>query len=55
MKLDQIIAIVFIAILVINIVLFALKMISQTIFWVVIAISFGVSYTIKKLNGRKRK
>lgn len=54
MKTTKIIAIVFIAILVINITLLALRVIKESVFWTVIAISFIVSYIIKRRDERKK-
>jgi len=53
-KTAQILAIVFIAILVINIILLALKLISDTLFWIIIALGFIASYVLKKTNQKKR-
>ena len=45
---NQVVAISFIAILILNLILLALKKIEYKVFWMVIVIAFGVSYIIKK-------
>jgi fructose-specific phosphotransferase system IIC component len=51
----KLIAAVFICILLLNIVLFALNKIDEKTFWVVILAGFIASYTIKRINKNKEK
>jgi hypothetical protein len=53
-KTEKIIAIIFIGVLVLNIILLALNAISDMVFWIIIVISFIVSYIIKKINKREK-
>ncbi|MBR9690419.1 hypothetical protein GOV08_01920 [Candidatus Woesearchaeota archaeon] len=50
MKKTQIVAAVFIAILVLNFLLFVFGVYKQDVFWVVILVSFVASYAIKKIE-----
>lgn len=53
MRFDQIIAIVFIVLLILNTIFFAMKLISITTFWIILGVGFLVSYSIKKINEKK--
>ena len=50
MKISQIIAVSFVIILVLNIILMIKGWITDLAFWMIIVISFSVSYAIKKLK-----
>lgn len=54
MKTVKIIAISFIGVLILNIILLALRVISETVFWAVIIVGFIVSYIIKKVNEKEK-
>ncbi len=55
MKPSQIIAIIFIVILIVNVILLALRLVSETLFWIILAVGFIASYLIKRINEKKVK